>query len=63
MSREPTKSRKPKITIAQAYERGYTFEFGNDSAGIKLHLDHRFELNNDLKAIVELTPPNISPEL
>jgi len=25
--------------------------------------DNRFELNNDLKAIVEMTLPNISPEL
>jgi len=23
--------------------------------------DNRFELNSDLKAIVEITPPNISP--
>jgi len=26
-------------------------------------LDHRFELNSDLKAIVGMTWPNISPEL
>jgi len=25
--------------------------------------DNRFELNSDLKAIVEMTRPNISPEL
>ena len=29
----------------------------------KLYLDQRFELNSDLKAIVEMTRPNISPEL
>ena len=33
-----------KYTIAQAYKRGYTFEFGSDPAGINLYLDHRFEL-------------------
>jgi len=33
----------PKYTVAQAYKRGYTFEFGSDPAGINLYLDHRFE--------------------
>ena len=52
-----------KYTVAQAYERGYTFEFGNDPAGIKLYLAHLFKLNSDLKEIVEITRPNISLEL
>jgi len=30
----------PKHTIAQAYEKGSTFEFGSNPAGIKLYLDH-----------------------
>ena len=29
-----------KYTVAQAYERGYTFEFGSDPAGMKLYLAH-----------------------
>jgi len=53
----------PKYTIAQAYETGYTFEFGSDPAGIKLYLDHRFELHRALKAIVEMTWPNFGPVL
>ena len=52
-----------KYTVAQACERGYTLEFGSDPAGIKLYLAHRIQLNSDLKAIVEMTCPNISPEL
>jgi len=28
-----------------------------------LHLDHRFEFNSDLKAVVKMIRPNISPEL
>ena len=39
------------------------FDFGTDPAGIKLYLDQRLELNSDLKAIVEMTRSNISPEL
>ena len=60
---EIQRAESPKYTVAQAYERGYTFDFGSDPAGIQLHLDHRFELNCDLRAIVEMTRPNISPEL
>ena len=60
---EIQRAESTKYTVAQAYERGYTFEFGSDPAGIKLCLAHRFELNSDLKAIVEMTQPNISPEL
>jgi len=40
-----------------------TYEFGSDPAGIKLHIDHRFEHNGDLKATVEMTRPNINPGL
>ena len=29
-----------KYTVAQAYERGYTFECGSDPAGMKLYLAH-----------------------
>ena len=52
-----------KYIVAHAYEKGYTFEFSSNPAGIKLYLAHRFELNSDLKAIVEIIQPNISPEL
>jgi len=31
-------------TIAQTYERGNTFEFGSDPAGINLYLYYWFEL-------------------
>ena len=37
--------------------------FGSNPAGIKFHLDHRFEPNNYLEAIIEITRPNTSPEL
>ena len=60
---EIQRAESPKYTIAQAYETGYTYEFGSNPVWIKLYLDHRFELNSDLKAIVEITQPNISPEL
>ena len=60
---EIQRAKSTKYTVAQAYERGYTFEFGSNPAGIKLYLAHRFKLNNDLKAIVEMTQSNISPEL
>ena len=60
---EIQKAESTKYTVAQAYQRGYAFEFGSDPAGINLCLAHRFKLNNDLKAIVEMTQPNISPEL
>ena len=38
------RAESPKYAVAQAYESGYTFEFGSDLPGIKLYLDHRFEL-------------------
>ena len=60
---EIQRAESPKYTIAQAYERGYTFEFDNDPAGTNLYLDHRFELNSDLKAFVKMIQPNASPEL
>jgi len=60
---EIQRAESPKYTIAQAYERGYTFEFGSDPAEIKLYLDHRFKLKSELKGIVEMIRPNISPEL
>ena len=60
---EIQRAESPKYTIAQAYERGYTFEFGSDPAGINFYLHHRFELNSDLKAFVKMIRPNISPEL
>ena len=53
----------PKYMVAQVYKRGYTFEFGSDTVGIKLYLGHQLELNSDQKAILEMTWPNISPEL
>ena len=59
---EMQRAESPKYTIAQAYESGCTFEFGSDPAEIKLYLDHRFELKSELKAIVEMARPNISPE-
>jgi len=60
---EIQRAESSKYTITQAYERGYTFKFGSDPAGITLYLDHRFELNSDLKAFVKMIWPNISPEL
>ena len=60
---EIQRAESTKFTVAQAYERGYTFEFSSDPSGIKLYLAHRFELNSGLKAIVEFTWPNISPKL
>ena len=60
---EIQRAESPKYTFAQAYETGYTFEFGSDAAGIKLYLDHRFELNSAQNAIVEVNRPNFSPEL
>ena len=60
---EIERAESPKYTVAQAYESDYTFEFGSDPAGIKLYLDHQFELNSNLKAIVAMTRPNICPEL
>ena len=59
---EMQRAESRNYTIAQAYERGCTFEFGSDPAEINLYLDHRFELKSELKAIVEMTRPNISPE-
>jgi len=60
---EIQRAESPKYTIAQAYERGYTFKFGSDPAGINSYLYHRFEHNSDLKAIVKMIRPNISLEL
>ena len=52
-----------KYPVAQAYEKAFTSEFGSDPVGIKLYFGRRFEINSDLKAIAEMTRPNISPEL
>ena len=60
---EIQRAESPQYTVAEAYENGYSFDFGTDPAGIKLYLDQRLELNSDLKAIVEMTRSNISPEL
>jgi len=60
---EIQRAESSKHTIAQAYERGYTFEFGSDPVEINFYLDHRFELNSDLKAIMKMIRPNISLEL
>ena len=60
---EIQRTESTKYTVAQAYQRGYAFEFGSDPAGINLYLAHRFKLNRDLKATVEMTRPNINPEL
>ena len=46
---EILRAESTKYTVAQAYERGYTFEFGSHPARIKLYLAHRLELNSDLK--------------
>ena len=54
---------KQRLSVVQAYERVYTFGFDSDPTRIKLYLDHRIELNSDLKTIVEMTGPNISPEI
>ena len=47
----------------KGYEKHCTLEFGSDLAGVKLYLAHRFELNSDLKAIVDMTLPNVSPKV
>ena len=60
---EIQRAKSAKYTVAQAYQRGYAFEFGSDPAVINLYLAHRFKLNSDLKAIVEMTRPNIISEL
>ena len=60
---EIQRAESTKSTVAQAYERGCTFEFGNNPPGMKIYLAHLFRLNSDLKAIVENTRVNISPEL
>ena len=60
---EIQRTESTKYTVAQAYQRGYAFECGSDPAGINLYSVHRFKLNSDLKAIVEMIRPNISPEL
>ena len=61
-------SESPKHNVAKAYERGDTLEldalhFGSDPAQMNLCLDHRFELNSEVKVIVEMTRTNISSEL
>ena len=60
---EMQRAESTKYTVAQAYQSGYAFEFCSNPAGINLYLAHRFKLNSDMKAIVEMTRPNISPEL
>ena len=37
---EIQRAESTKYTVAQAYERGYTFEFGSNLAEIKLYLAH-----------------------
>ena len=39
---EEEEKESTKYTVAKAYKRGYTFEFGSDPAGIKLYLALRF---------------------
>jgi len=46
---EIQRTESSEYTIAPAYEREYTLDFGSDPAGVKLYLDHRLELNGDLK--------------
>ena len=41
----------------------YKCDLKNKNTLYNLYLDHRFKLNSDLKAIIEVTGPNISPEL
>ena len=48
---------------AQVHVRDCALVFGKDRAGINLYLVHQFKLNSDLKAIVEMSRPNISLEL
>ena len=60
---EIQRAESTKYTVSQAYERGYTIDFGSDPAGLNFYLDHRVELNSDPKAIMKMIRPNISPEL
>ena len=52
-----------KHTVSQAYEKGYKLDFGSDPVGVQLYLNHRLELNSDLKAIVNMSNTNVSPAL
>ena len=52
-----------KYTVSQAYEKGYKLDFGSDPVGVQLYLNHRLELNSDLKAIVNMSNTNVSPAL
>ena len=52
-----------KYIVSQAYEKGYKLDFGSDLVGVQLYLNHRLELNSDLKAIVNMSNTNVSPAL
>ena len=52
-----------KYTVSQAYEKRYKLDFGSDPVGVQLYLNHRLELNSDLKAIVNMSNTNVSPAL
>lgn len=52
-----------KYTVSQAYEKGYKLDFGSDPVGVQLYLNHRLELNSDVKAIVNMSNSNVSPAL
>ena len=55
-------SKSQKYTVAQAYERSCTSNFGSNPAGIKLYSNYGFELNSDLQPIVEVIQQNTSIE-
>ena len=59
---EIQRTESTKYTVAQAYEKAYTLEYGSDPAGIKLYLGRKLEMNSNVKAIAEMTRPNISPK-
>ena len=52
-----------KYTVSQAYKKGYKLDFGSDPVGVQLYLNHRLELNSDLKAIVNMSNTNVIPAL
>ena len=60
---EIKRAKSSKYTVSPAYEKGYKLDFGSDLVGVQLYLNHRIELNSDLKAILNMSNTNVSPAL
>ena len=52
-----------RYTVSQASEKAYKLDLGYDPVGVQLYLNHRLELNSDLKAIANMPNTNVSPAL